>query len=153
MIKIQKEDFSVGELFASLKYTAGNRSGAISTFTGLVRENDLIDQPKLTALGLEHYPGMTEKALTTIANQAIKMFSLTAVIIVHRVGKLSIGENIVFIGTASAHRKSAFDSCEYIMDFLKNKAPFWKKEYRSDGSENWVEQKQKDRDALKKWDT
>jgi len=151
MICVQHEDFSVDSLFEQLKNEAGSNAGAISTFTGLVREFDQPKQARLTALSLEHYPGMTEKALAEIADQAKHQFSLSAIVIVHRVGKLSVGERIVYVGTASGHRKSAFDGCQFIMDFLKNDAPFWKKEFRDDGSENWIEQKQSDRDATKKW--
>lgn len=152
MIYVQKEDFAVDELFEQLKLAAGNNAGAICTFTGLVREVDQKDQPKLIALSLEHYPGMTEKALAAIAEDAKNKFSLSSIMIVHRVGKLSVGERIVYVGTSSEHRKSAFDGCEYIMDFLKNEAPFWKKEFREDGCEKWIKQKQSDRDATKKWD-
>ncbi|MCP3673262.1 MAG: molybdenum cofactor biosynthesis protein MoaE [Gammaproteobacteria bacterium] len=152
MISVQEEDFSNNELFEQLKLNAGNNAGAICSFTGLVREVDQKDQSKLIALSLEHYPGMTEKALSAIAEDAKNKFSLSSIIIVHRVGKLSVGERIVYVGTSSVHRKSAFDGCEYIMDFLKNDAPFWKKEFREDGCEKWIEQKQTDRDAVQKWD-
>jgi len=151
MINIQYEDFSIDDLSSQLKKQAGNNAGAICTFTGLVREIDQSEQPKLTALSLEYYPGMTEKALDAIAEQAKAKFSLAAIIIVHRVGKLSATEQIVFVGTASEHRQSAFDGCQFIMDYLKNDAPFWKKEYREDGTENWIEQKQSDREATSKW--
>ena len=153
MISIQQDDFSVEDLFINLKDLAGNNAGAICTFTGLVRENDQPLQPKLLMLSLEHYPGMTEKELTKIAEDAKNKFLLSAVIVVHRVGKLSVGERIVYVGTCSEHRKSAFDGCQYIMDYLKNDAPFWKKELREDGSENWIDQKGSDRDAALKWDT
>ena len=151
MISIQQEDFSVDDLFEKIKIEAGNNAGAICTFTGLVREIDQPDQAKLSALGLEHYPGMTEKALGAIADDAKNRFSLSAIIIVHRVGKLQVGERIVYVATSSEHRSSAFEGCQYIMDYLKNDAPFWKKEFREDGSENWIDQKQSDRDATKKW--
>jgi len=120
-------------------------------FTGLVREKDQPGQSPLTALKLEHYPGMTEKALAAIAEDAKKRFSLSSVVIVHRIGKLEVGERIVFVGTSSEHRESAFNGCQFIMDYLKNEAPFWKKEFREDGSENWIEQKQSDVDTIKNW--
>lgn len=151
MIKIQEDDFSIAELSGLLKTEAGNNSGAICIFTGQVRETDQAGQAKLIALRLEHYPGMTEKSLNEIASKATERFSLSSVVIVHRVGKLASGEQIVFVGTASEHRQSAFDGCQYIMDFLKNDAPFWKKEYREDGTENWIEQKTSDVDAMEKW--
>ena len=152
MISIQREDFSMDDLVQQLKQQAGNKTGAICTFTGLVREFDQPNQSELIALSLEHYPGMTEKALAAIAEQAKNRFLLSAIIIVHRVGKLQVNEQIVFVATASEHRRSAFDGCQFIMDYLKNDAPFWKKEYRADGSENWIDQKQSDRDSLKNWE-
>jgi len=151
MIAIQEDDFSIENLFEQIKQQAGNNAGAISTFTGLVREKDQPGQSPLTALKLEHYPGMTEKALAAIAEDAKKRFSLSSVVIVHRIGKLEVGERIVFVGTSSEHRESAFNGCQFIMDYLKNEAPFWKKEFREDGSENWIEQKQSDVDTIKNW--
>jgi len=109
MIKIQTDDFSQDELFNQIQLEAGKNVGAISTFTGLVREIDRSDQVKLTALSLEHYPGMTENALIEISEKAKRRFELSAVIIIHRVGKLVVGENIVYVATASSHRKSAFE--------------------------------------------
>ncbi|MCP4273034.1 MAG: molybdenum cofactor biosynthesis protein MoaE [Gammaproteobacteria bacterium] len=151
MIAIQEEDFSIESLFEQIKQQAGINAGAISTFTGLVREKDQPGQAPLTALKLEHYPGMTEKALTAIAKDAKKQFSLSSIVIVHRIGKLEVGDRIVFVGTSSEHRKSAFNGCQFIMDYLKNDAPFWKKEFRKDGSESWVEQKQSDVNTIKNW--
>ena len=151
MIRIQQENFFIDALIEQIKLQAGNNVGAICTFIGQVREVDEPGQPKLTALKLEHYPEMTEKSLEALSNDALSKFNLSAVTIVHRVGKLLTGENIVFVGTSSEHRKSAFDGCEFIMDYLKNEAPFWKKEFRDDGTEKWIDQKQSDRDATKKW--
>jgi molybdopterin synthase catalytic subunit len=151
MIKVQQEDFKQDHLMEQLQSEAGNNAGAICTFTGLVRETDVKDQSKLTALSLEHYPGMTESALTKIADNAKNRFQLSAVIIIHRVGKLVVGDKIVYVGTASEHRKLAFEGCQFIMDYLKNDAPFWKKEYREDHSESWIEQKKSDLDAAKNW--
>lgn len=151
MIKIQQEDFSVDQLFEQIKQQAGNNAGAICTFTGLVREFDQPEQSRLIALKLEHYPGMTEKALSKIVDDAKARFGLSAVVVIHRVGKLKVGERIVYVSTSSEHRKSAFEGCQFIMDYLKNDAPFWKKEFRDDGSEKWIEQKQTDVDATKNW--
>ena len=151
MISVQQGDFSVETLFENLKEMAGNNAGAICTFTGLVRENDQPDQAKLIALRLEHYPGMTEKALNEIAESSKRRFSLSAIIIIHRVGKLAVGDRIVYVGTSANHRKAAFDGCQFIMDYLKTDAPFWKKEFREDGTENWIEQKQSDTELIKKW--
>ena len=111
MIKIQHQDFSIDVLIDEIKLLAGTNAGAICTFIGQVREVDEPGQAKLTALSLEHYPGMTEKALETISNNAISKFNLSAVVIVHRVGKLLTGDNIVFVGTSSEHRKYAFEGC------------------------------------------
>lgn len=122
--------------------------GAIVTFTGLVR--DLDNDKTIVALELEHYPGMTEKALHTIALQAAELWPLHAVVIQHRIGYLTAGEPIVAIGVASAHRRDAFDGCQFIMDYLKNDAPFWKKEIRTDG-QSWIEAKQSDIDAKARW--
>ena len=151
MITIQEDDFSIENLFEQIKQQSGKNAGAISTFTGLVREKDQPGQSPLTALKLEHYPGMTEKALVAIAEEAKERFSLSSVVIVHRIGKLAVGERIVYVGTSSEHRESAFNGCQFIMDYLKNEAPFWKKEFREDGSENWIEQKQSDVDTIKNW--
>ncbi len=151
MICIQKEDFSIDDIYMQIKVLAGDNAGAICTFTGLVREIDQPGQANLLALELEHYPEMTEKALSEIEKRAKIKFHLSAIIVVHRIGKLRTGEQIVFVGTSSQHRKSAFDGCQYIMDYLKNDAPFWKKEYRKDGSESWIEQKQSDIDSLNNW--
>ncbi len=151
MIAIQEEDFSIESLFEHIKQQAGINAGAISTFTGLVREKDQPGQAPLAALKLEHYPGMTEKALTAITKDAKKQFSLSSIVIVHRIGKLEVGDRIVFVGTSSEHRESAFNGCQFIMDYLKNDAPFWKKEFRKDGSESWIEQKQSDVDTIKNW--
>ncbi len=109
--------------------------GAVVSFIGTVR--DLSDEP-ISKMTLEHYPGMSEKALNDIANQAQQRWSLGNVTIIHRVGDLSANEQIVLVITTSKHRKSAFESCEFIMDYLKTKAPFWKKEYGTK-STKWVE--------------
>jgi len=151
MIRVTAKDFSIELLSEELKQDAGENAGAICIFTGLVRGVDQPGQSELIALELEHYPGMTEKALAAIAESAKSRFQLSSIIIVHRVGKLQTGEQIVFVGTSSEHRKAAFDGCQYIMDYLKNDAPFWKKEFRKDGSENWIDQKQSDLDAAKNW--
>lgn len=152
-ISVQHEDFSLDKLQLVLKQNAGQNLGAICSFVGLVRETDQTDQAKLIALSLEHYPGMTEKALTDIATSALQKFNLSSIVIVHRVGKLNVGEQIVYVGTSSEHRLETFEACQYVMDYLKNKAPFWKKEFREDGSEKWIEQKDSDKNALKKWRT
>ena len=122
------------------------QDGAVVTFMGKVRslENQVI------CLTLEHYPQMTEKVLSNIIHQARDRWSINRVALVHRVGKINVNESIVFVGVSSAHRSDAFAATEFIMDVLKNEAPFWKKEQTGNG-ENWVEAKQSDVNALKKW--
>ncbi len=127
-------------------------SGASVIFTGNVRISD--EEQGLTGMTLEHYPGMTESLLDEILIQAIERWQLNRVLVAHRVGRLSPGEPIVFVGTCGLHRKEAFDSAQFIMDYLKNKATFWKKEhYAKNGNEQdvWVESKQSDLDALERW--
>ncbi len=121
--------------------------GALVTFTGMVR--DLAENP-VNAIYLEHYPGMTERALETIVNTARQRWALGHVSIIHRVGMLYPGEPIVFVGVTSRHRREAFEACQFIMDFLKMDAPFWKKEYTPEG-ERWVAAKRSDRDAARRW--
>lgn len=145
---VQTDNFDIGYLSEQVR--AGDAtSGAIVTFTGIVRELEGTDD-KLDALFLEHYPGMTEKALEKIADQARERWELGNIVISHRVGRLSLNENIVFIGVGSAHRVNAFEAAQFIMDYLKKDAPFWKKEISSAGEE-WVEQKQSDLNAANTW--
>lgn len=145
-IKVQQMDFDLTQLNAELKSSDAS-CGAIVTFTGIVRE--LVDG-ELTGLFLEHYPGMTESALLDIVLKAREQWDLGQVSIVHRVGQLLLNDNIVFIGVASAHRCDAFAASQFIMDYLKKDAPFWKKELSGDG-EHWVEQKKSDLDAASSW--
>ncbi len=146
-ISIQKEDFSIAELSEQVRANDAS-NGAIVTFTGIVRE--LEGDVSLEAMYLEHYPGMTEKALTKIASQARERWSLGNIVIVHRIGRLTLNENIVFVGVGSAHRGEGFEAAAFIMDFLKRDAPFWKKEITTEG-EHWVEAKQTDLDAADNW--
>ncbi|GGC97986.1 molybdopterin synthase catalytic subunit MoaE [Vreelandella lutescens] len=122
--------------------------GAIVTFTGLVR--DFNETPDVTGLTLEHYPGMTERTLTDIAEQAWKRWSLQAVRIIHRVGDLSPGDPIVRVLVASAHRRDAFEACDFIMDYLKTQAPFWKKEHSKQGA-YWVKERHTDQQDAARW--
>ncbi|MEH6579459.1 MAG: molybdopterin synthase catalytic subunit MoaE [Amphritea sp.] len=148
-ISVQAEDFSIGEL--SERVRSGDASnGAIVTFTGIVRE--MASGPGLQAMYLEHYPGMTEKALEKIAVQARAQWELGNIVVVHRIGRLALNENIVFVGVGSAHRVNAFKAAQFIMDYLKRDAPFWKKEITEAG-EIWVEAKQSDQDAADEWNT
>lgn len=145
-IRIQSAAFDIGQE-SQLAQAADYRTGALVCFTGLVRD---FDQGADSALYLEHFPGMTEKSLHQIANEACTRFSLLSVKIIHRVGLLTLGEPIVFVATESAHRDAAFQACAFIMDYLKTRAPFWKKEQHAQGG-HWVEGKQSDQDALLRW--
>ncbi len=119
--------------------------GAIVTFSGIVRGDD-----GLRALEIEHYPGMTERALTNIAKEALERWSLNDVLVIHRFGTLEVGEPIMMVATASGHRQQAFEAADFLMDYLKSRAPFWKKETRADG-ETWVAAKDSDEAALGRW--
>jgi molybdopterin synthase catalytic subunit len=147
-IQVQTDDFNVGDEHNTL--CSNNKSdGAVVTFTGLVREFSSGDN--VTALELEHYPGMTEQLLQSIAEQAQTRWQLVRICIIHRVGYLALGEQIVFVGVTCRHRQAAFEGAQFIMDYLKNHATFWKKEHFKDSS-NWVEFKQSDKQALGKWE-
>ena len=143
-ISVQTEDFDLAAETAAL--SAGRSdAGAVASFLGLVRgEGDL------AAMTLEHYPGMTEKALGGIVADAQARWPLLAVRVIHRVGRLLPGERIVFVGVASRHRGAAFEACEYIMDYLKTRAPFWKKEETPEGA-CWVDARESDEAALARW--
>ena len=144
-ITITTEDFNAGDEINALRLVG---VGAIVTFTGIV--HDKAENPNLIAMTLEHFPGMTEQEIQTIIDQARERWPLRAVRVIHRVGRLLPQENIVFVGTASAHRQAAFDSASFIMDYLKTKAPFWKKEETPAGA-SWVEARDDDDKALEKW--
>ena len=146
-IRVQHEDFDVSALTRDL---VGQRRdiGAVVSFTGRVRDRS--EAQNLRALELEHYPAMTEKALREIAEQAQARWAIDDLAIVHRVGRLEVGDNIVAVVTVSAHRRDAFEACEFLMDYLKTRAPFWKKEITTDG-ETWVEAKSSDDVAAERW--
>ena len=145
-IQVQQSSFDVGAEFERLHDDSGS-VGAVVFFTGLVR--DLAEDP-LEEMVLEHYPGMTEHCLADIVAQARQRWPLNHVSIIHRVGSLKPCDLIVYVGVSSAHRADAFIACEFIMDYLKKEAPFWKKE-RSQTQERWVEQKESDLDAAERW--
>ena len=135
MIKVQREDFNTGAELAGL--SAGNHAiGGVAAFVGLVR--DMAGGEALTAMPLEHYPAMTEKALADIEAEAKRRWPLKASLIVHRHGTLELGERIVLVATASAHRQAAFEACQFLVDWLKTKAPFWKREETQAGH-RWVD--------------
>lgn len=147
-VRVQLEDFSVPEEYALL--ADDNGDGAVVTFVGKVR--DFNDGSEVTDLTLEHYPGMTESVLKQIADEAKFRWPLNKVTIIHRVGTMGLGEQIVFIGVTSAHRKAAFAGCEFLIDFLKTKAPFWKLE-SSGESKSWVDARDSDEQAAKMWES
>lgn len=142
-VRVQPEDFDVG---AELAVLEGKGGGAVASFTGIVRADDGVD-----AMTLEHYPGMTEKALTMLAEQATARWPLCGVTVLHRVGTLRAGDRIVFVGTASDHRAAALEACAFLIDRLKTDAPFWKKEHRREG-DSWVEARATDDAAARSWD-
>ena len=145
-VVVQEQPFDIGA--ETTAFAAGHKEmGAIVTFTGIVR--DLPDDP-LQAMEIEHYPGMTEAALTEIALTAIDRWTLGDALVIHRYGRLVPGEMIMMVATASKHRKDAFEAAEYLMDYLKSRAPFWKREI-TDIGESWVASKAEDEDALTRW--
>jgi molybdopterin synthase catalytic subunit len=147
MIRVQREDFDVGAELAAL--TEGKTGiGGVASFVGLVR--DIAGDKPIGAMTLEHYAGMTERQLAAIEAEARKRWPLEAVLIVHRVGRLEPGERIVLVATASAHREAAFESCHFLIDWLKTKAPFWKLEETPEGS-RWVDAQASDDAAAKRW--
>lgn len=147
MIRVQEEDFDIAAEIAAL--TGGRKDiGAIAAFVGLVR--DRASGESVTAMTLEHYPGMTERELARIEAEAHARWPLTGSAIVHRVGRLLPGDNIVLVITASAHRQAAFESAQFLMDYLKTQAPFWKTEETGE-SRQWVEARQSDDDAVSRW--
>ncbi len=147
MIKVQEQDFNQQIEYDRLRQASS--TGAVVTFTGLVR--DINQGEQISALTLEHYPAMTEKALLDIVEQAKLRWSIINATVIHRVGELKLLDQIVFVGVASLHRGDAFAACEFIMDYLKTEAPFWKKETNSQGECYWVDARESDKTALNKW--
>lgn len=147
-IRIQQDEFDIQAEIDAL--TAGNPNiGALVTFSGLCRD----ENGTLSALELEHYPGMAEAEIRRIAIDAADRWPLDGVTVIHRVGTIQPGDNIVLVLAASRHRQAAFDGANFIMDFLKSNAPFWKREIRRDGKPaGWVDAKDKDEEALKRWE-
>lgn len=146
-VSIQHEDFDVGAVMAELRAT-GNNVGAMVSFVGLVR--DLSYDEKVENIFVEHYPGMSEKALNKIIEEAKQRWDLLAVKVIHRVGMLGPNDQIVLVATASSHRGHAFFGCEFIIDYLKTDAPFWKKEVKIEGGE-WVVTKDSDVQRMERW--
>lgn len=147
-IQVQVADFDPSIEYQELRKKAGSNCGAIVSFVGLVRDSG--DYQGVNAIELEHYPGMTEKSLETLMQDAASRWPVLAATIIHRIGKLELSEQIVYVGVASQHRLAAFEASEFLMDTLKTTAPFWKKEYSTKGSD-WVKAKQSDQDRHKRW--
>ena len=147
-IKIQNEDFDVSD---EIKVLHQNNTGAIVNFIGVVRGYDEKNNQIINSMTLEHYPGMTESEIEKIVFESFQRWELTGVTVIHRVGNLKPSDQIVFVGVSSKHRQNAFDGCNFIMDWLKTKAPFWKVE-ENNNKKNWVSFNENDNQALKKWE-
>ena len=146
-VRVQTEDFDIGAEIAALR-KGNTKIGAIASFIGLVR--DINEGDDVSVMTLEHYPGMTEKAISAIMEQARARWTLIDVLVIHRFGKLAVGAPIMMVATAAVHRGDAFLAADFLMDYLKSRAPFWKKEIGVDG-EIWVASKAQDEAALKRW--
>lgn len=154
-VRVQGDDFDAGVELARLRI-GKPEVGAIVSFVGTVRDanvvaGDAASVAAVTSLTLEHYPGMTERSLESICRDATARWSLTDVVVIHRHGTLLPTEQIVFVAASSAHRGDAFAACDFVMDYLKSEAPFWKKEATADG-ERWVDARDTDAAALRRWD-
>lgn len=147
MIRVQREDFDVGRELAALG-SDNPRIGGLCSFVGLVR--DMAGEQPIAAMTLEHYPGMTEKMLERIDAEAHQRWPLEASLVIHRYGRLEPGERIVLVATASAHRRAAFESCQFLIDWLKTQAPFWKQEETPTGR-RWVTTRESDDEAAARW--
>ncbi|CAM5637748.1 molybdenum cofactor biosynthesis protein MoaE [Mycolicibacterium aubagnense] len=146
-VSIQAQDFDIATEVAALTARRAD-IGAVVTFSGLCRDEGGV----LTALELEHYPGMAEAEIGRIAAEAIGRWPLQGITIIHRHGRIQPGENIVLVVTASAHRQAAFEAADFLMDYLKSRAPFWKKEHHADGTDgDWVKAKDRDDKAAARW--
>ena len=145
-VRVQSEPFDFGA--EADAFAAGRKDmGAVVTFTGVVREDP---SAPLEVMDIEHYPGMTERAIGKIAEEAKERWSLGDVLVIHRYGPMQAGERIMMVATAAPHRVDAFEAAEYLMDYLKSRAPFWKKEVTAEGA-NWVDAKDDDEAALDRW--
>ena len=148
-IRVQKDDFNIAEEVKLLvEAPKGEVPGALVTFTGIVR--DLYQGDEIKSMTLEHYPGMTETQIKLIVEETFKRWKICDALVIHRYGKLEPGETIMMVATAAQHRKEAFEAAEYLMDYLKSRAPFWKKEVLN-GEEHWVEAASGDEAALNRW--
>ncbi|MCI4663986.1 MAG: molybdopterin synthase catalytic subunit MoaE [Neomegalonema sp.] len=149
-VRVQAADFDPGAELAAL--SAGRTDiGAVTSFTGLVRGDPTAEGAPVAVMELEHYPGMTEKQLEKIEAEAAARWPVIASTIIHRYGPLAPGDRIVFVAVASAHRAAAFEAAEFIMDYLKTKAPFWKRELNAAGDGRWVDARESDDQAAERW--
>jgi molybdopterin synthase catalytic subunit len=149
-VRIQREDFDVARDVAALR--AGDaRVGAVASFIGTVRDRSGSGPADTVRMELEHYPGMTEASIEAMIDAAMQRFSILGARVVHRVGPLEPGEQIVLVVVTASHRGEAFAACEFLMDYLKTQAPFWKKEHRPDGSAEWVDARVADDAAAERW--
>ncbi len=147
-VRVQEADFSLDAEMAAM--TGGNHAiGAVASFVGKVR--GAAHARPLQSMALEHYPGMTEQELSRIEAEAVQRFKLDASLIIHRIGALRPGDNIVLVIACSAHRQDAFDACAFLMDYLKTRAPFWKKETDAEGQGDWVDARSEDDAAVDRW--
>ena len=146
-VSIQAQDFDVSQELAALR-AGDTRVGAVCSFLGTVRERN--DGSSVASMELEHYPGMTEKSISAMMDEAKKRFDIFAARVIHRVGLLHPEDQIVFVAVTSAHRGESFKACEFLMDYLKTQAPFWKKEVTPDGA-RWVDARVSDDQALARW--
>lgn len=146
-VRVQTEPFDANQLEQALQISA--QVGAVASFIGRVRDHG--DQPDVVGLVLEHYAGMTEQVLVRYCQQASQRWPLGAIVLIHRVGELLLGEPIVGVAVSSAHRRDAFEAVQFLMDFLKHDAPFWKRELLENGASAWVEQKTSDQQQLGRW--
>jgi molybdopterin synthase catalytic subunit len=143
--RVQTDDFDAGAEIAALAKSSGG-VGAVASFVGVVRGTDGV-----TSMSLEHYPGMTEREIARHVAEAQARWPLLGLTVIHRIGKLAVGDNIVFVAAASAHREAAFAACEFLVDYLKTRAPFWKLEERG-GTADWVAARAEDDEAVKRWE-
>lgn len=149
LVRVQTEDFDLSTEILNLRQ--GNAGiGAVASFIGLVR--DLNHSTAVTEMTLEHYPGMTEKALAEIVEEAKRRWEIIDALVIHRIGPLKPTDQIVLVAVSSAHRGDAFAACEYIMDYLKTRAPFWKKEQTESGA-HWVDARESDETSIRRWAT
>ncbi|NCF17623.1 MAG: molybdopterin synthase catalytic subunit MoaE [Haliea sp.] len=146
-VLVQREDFDIAALQRDL-LQGDHQEGAVAGFTGYVRAAN--EQRRLHTMELEHYPGMTERSIEEILSQAAARWPVLAATVVHRIGELCPGDQIVWVGVASAHREAAFEACEFVMDYLKTRAPFWKRELGDDGG-RWVDARDSDDQRAARW--